>query len=65
MALAHEKYIMKANYMLWVKSLNLPPIALQADRDEVDTSKKEDFLSVKLRYVPTDFTSAKYKKNVC
>ena len=39
---------MKANYMLWAKSLNLPPIALQADRDEVDTSKKDDFLSVEL-----------------
>ena len=55
---------MKTNYLLWAKSLNLPPILLMADRDEVDTSKKEDFLSVELRYVPTDFARVKYKKNI-
>ena len=55
---------MKHNYWNWAKSLCIPPIPLLSDEDKVDTSNKDDFFTVELRYVPADPTSAKYKKNV-
>ena len=55
---------MKLDYYLWAKALNVPPISLKAERAEVDTSKKDEYLTVELRYVPTNENSAKYKKNV-
>ena len=55
---------MKLDYYLWAKALNIPPISLKAERAEVDTSKKDEYLTVELRYVPTNENSAKYKKNV-
>ena len=56
---------MKHDYYSWAKALNIPPIPLNGDRDEVDTSKKQDYPTVELRYVPTDPDSAKYKRNIC
>ena len=55
---------MKVNYNAWHVAMQQPPIPLKPLRNEVDTQDKNSYLTVELRYTPTDPDSRVYKKNV-
>ena len=55
---------MKVNYNAWHTALQLPPIPLISEKDEVDTQDKASYLTVELRYTPADADSKVYKKNI-
>jgi hypothetical protein len=55
---------MKVNYNAWHTALQVPPIPLITEKDEVDTQEKGSYLTVELRYTPADDDSKVYKKNI-
>ena len=55
---------MKVNYNAWQTAMQLPPIPLVAEKDEVDTKEKGSYLTVELSYTPADADSKVYKKNI-